>query len=185
MPTLVRHGKLRPPAAGAGQSARASGDEPGDDRPLAAGIGERAGMKRRRTARSPVRASIPVRTFSGGDDPPPGYAEAYLVAHGGPVPTAASCRRWWSRRRHRLDRMGARRRPPPWCSASCRRPVRRPMPTRAPRSCAGNGAVLLANVNCPLLAIENCTHGRLSGAGQVPTAKECSLTANMNRGHAN
>ena len=44
------------------------------------------GRKRRRTAPpSPVRRSIPVRTFSDWDDPPPGFAEADLVAHSGPV----------------------------------------------------------------------------------------------------
>ena len=44
------------------------------------------GRKRRRTAPpSSVRRSIPVRTFSDWDDPLPGFAEADLVAHSGPV----------------------------------------------------------------------------------------------------
>ena len=34
---------------------------------------------------SSVRRSIPVRTFSDWDDPPPGFVEADLVAHSGPV----------------------------------------------------------------------------------------------------
>ena len=50
-------------------------------------VRERAGgRKRRRTAApSSVRKSIPVRTFSDWDDPPPGFVEADLVAHCGPV----------------------------------------------------------------------------------------------------
>ena len=45
-----------------------------------------SGRKRRRTAApSSVRKSIPVRTFSDWDDPPPGFVEADLVAHCGPV----------------------------------------------------------------------------------------------------
>jgi hypothetical protein len=43
------------------------------------------GRTRRRTASSSgVRRSIPVRTFSDWQDPPPGFAEADLVAHSGP-----------------------------------------------------------------------------------------------------
>src|SRR6202008_3505296 len=34
---------------------------------------------------SSIRASIPVRTFSDWRDPPPGFVEADLVAHSGPV----------------------------------------------------------------------------------------------------
>ena len=50
-------------------------------------VRERAsGRKRRRTAApSSVRKSIAVRTFSDWDDPPPGFVEADLVAHCGPV----------------------------------------------------------------------------------------------------
>jgi len=47
----------------------------------------RSGERRRR--RSPpsaaVRRSVVVRTFEGWDDPPPGFVEADLVAHSGPV----------------------------------------------------------------------------------------------------
>ena len=43
------------------------------------------GATRRRTASSAVRRSVPVRTFDGWDDPPPGFVEADLVAHSGPV----------------------------------------------------------------------------------------------------
>jgi len=41
---------------------------------------------RRRSAPSAaIRRSVPVRTFDGWDDPPPGFVEADLVAHSGPV----------------------------------------------------------------------------------------------------
>lgn len=47
---------------------------------------ERVGARaRRRASPSAVRRSIPVRTFSDWDDPPPGFFEADLVAHSGPV----------------------------------------------------------------------------------------------------
>src|ERR687886_383856 len=55
------------------------------DRALRA-IREQAGGRARRRSASPssVRRSIPVRTFSDWQDPPPGYVEADLVAHCGP-----------------------------------------------------------------------------------------------------
>ncbi len=47
---------------------------------------ERCGAsKRRRGAPSPLRRSIPVRTFSDWNDPPPGFVEVDLVAHSGPT----------------------------------------------------------------------------------------------------
>ena len=36
-----------------------------------------------------MRRSIPVRTFSDWDDPPPGFMEADLVSHSGPVPAGS------------------------------------------------------------------------------------------------
>ena len=50
-------------------------------------VREQAGGRKRRKAATPssVRRSIPVRTFSDWDDPPPGFVEADLVAHSGPV----------------------------------------------------------------------------------------------------
>lgn len=50
-------------------------------------VREQAGGRKRRRAAAPssVRRSIPVRTFSDWDDPPPGFVEADLVAHSGPV----------------------------------------------------------------------------------------------------
>ena len=51
------------------------------------GVREQAGGRRRRrpAASSSVRRSIPVRTHSDWHDPPPGFMEADLVAHSGPV----------------------------------------------------------------------------------------------------
>ncbi len=44
------------------------------------------GRKRRRSSASTaLRQSIPIRTFSDWQDPPPGFVEADLVAHSGPV----------------------------------------------------------------------------------------------------
>ncbi len=50
-------------------------------------VREQAGGRRRRRTVPPssVRRSIPVRTFSDWEDPPPGFVEADLVAHSGPV----------------------------------------------------------------------------------------------------
>jgi len=51
------------------------------------GVREQAGGQRRRrpAATSSVRRSIPVRTHSDWQNPPPGFVEADLVAHSGPV----------------------------------------------------------------------------------------------------
>lgn len=56
------------------------------DRALRA-VREKTGQRgrRRASASSAVRRSIPVRTFSDWEDPPPGFIEADLVAHSGPV----------------------------------------------------------------------------------------------------
>jgi hypothetical protein len=43
------------------------------------------GTRRRAAPSAAVRRSVPVRTFDGWDDPPPGFVEADLVAHNGPV----------------------------------------------------------------------------------------------------
>lgn len=51
---------------------------------------ERTGAaSRRRDSPSAIRRSIPVRTFSDWNDPPPGFVEADLVAHSGPVASGA------------------------------------------------------------------------------------------------
>ncbi|MGH7078449.1 MAG: integrase catalytic domain-containing protein [Acetobacteraceae bacterium] len=56
------------------------------DRALREVRGRAAGRARRRAAPSAaIRRSVPVRTFSDWQDPPPGFFEADLVAHSGPV----------------------------------------------------------------------------------------------------
>jgi hypothetical protein len=55
------------------------------DRALQKVRGQAGGRGRRRAAPSAVRRSVPVRTFSDWQDPPPGFFEADLVAHSGPV----------------------------------------------------------------------------------------------------
>ena len=88
MPTLVeameRHGHMRlgPQIRAAVLAMSASTI----DRSLRQVREQAIGSKRRRAvAPSSVRKSIPVRTFSDWDDPPPGFVEADLVAHCGPV----------------------------------------------------------------------------------------------------
>ena len=89
IPTLVdameRHGHLQlGPDIRAGLIAMSAATI---DRSLRA-VREMAGGRKRRRAAPPssIRRSIPVRTFSDWDDPPPGFVEADLVAHSGPVP---------------------------------------------------------------------------------------------------
>ena len=50
-------------------------------------VRERGGGRKRRHAppSAAIRRSVPVRTFDGWDDPPPGFVEADLVAHSGPT----------------------------------------------------------------------------------------------------
>ena len=88
IPTLVdameRHGHLQlGPEIRAGLLAMSAATI---DRSLR-DVREQAGGRRRRRAAPPssIRRSIPVRTFSDWDDPPPGFMEADLVAHCGPV----------------------------------------------------------------------------------------------------
>ena len=88
LPTLVeameRHGHLRLGAEL--RSALLAMSAATIDRSLRSVREQAGGRRRRRTAPpSSVRRSIPVRTFSEWDDPPPGYVEADLVAHSGPV----------------------------------------------------------------------------------------------------
>src|SRR5215211_7665151 len=60
------------------------------DRALRAVRAQAGGGTRRRTAASSaIRRSIPVRTFADWGDPPPGFVEADLVAHSGPVASGA------------------------------------------------------------------------------------------------
>jgi hypothetical protein len=53
------------------------------DRSLRAVRARAGGSARRRRALAGVRRTVPVRTFADWDDPPPGFVEADLVAHGG------------------------------------------------------------------------------------------------------
>jgi hypothetical protein len=46
-------------------------------------IAAAGGRRRRAGLSSAIRRSVPVRTFGGWNDPPPGYVEIDLVAHGG------------------------------------------------------------------------------------------------------
>ena len=56
------------------------------DRALKTARGPTAGQRRRRSPPSAaLRRSVPVRTFDGWKDPPPGFVEADLVAHSGPT----------------------------------------------------------------------------------------------------
>lgn len=56
------------------------------DRALREVRGHAGGRARRRAAPSAaIRRSVPVRTFSDWQDPPPGFFEADLVAHSGPI----------------------------------------------------------------------------------------------------
>jgi hypothetical protein len=50
-------------------------------------VRQQAGRSSRRKAppSAAIRRSVPVRTFDGWDNPPPGFVEADLVAHSGPV----------------------------------------------------------------------------------------------------
>src|SRR5204863_1675628 len=82
------HGAARPCPAGAGSAHQITGDERGDDRsgvagyPAASGngnappVGSFGGDQAQRAG---------ARTFADWDDPPPGFVEADLVAHSGPV----------------------------------------------------------------------------------------------------
>ena len=92
-----RHGEARPPAAGAGHPRRASCDEPGDDRPLAA---RGPGTGREEAApegphRQCARASRCARSRTGTTRR---RASRRRISSrtAGRCRRAASCRRWWS-----------------------------------------------------------------------------------------
>jgi len=56
------------------------------DRALKTARGPTAGQRRRRSPpAAAIRRAVPVRTFDGWKDPPPGFVEADLVAHSGPT----------------------------------------------------------------------------------------------------
>ena len=59
------------------------------DRALASQRQRSGSGPRRRRSPSALRQSVPVRTFSDWNDPPPGFIEVDLVAHSGPVTSGA------------------------------------------------------------------------------------------------
>jgi hypothetical protein len=78
---MERHGHLHlAPEVRAGLLAMSAATM---DRALSP-VREQAGPRRRRGTPSTIRRSVPVRTFSDWQDPPPGFVEADLVAHSGP-----------------------------------------------------------------------------------------------------
>src|SRR5262245_49985458 len=84
---MVRHGHLAP--APAVRTALLKMSAATIDRALRPQR-ERCGARRRPSGSvSTIRRSIPVRTFSDWEDPPPGFVEADLVAHSGPVTNGA------------------------------------------------------------------------------------------------
>jgi len=81
---MERHGHLQ--LAGEVRTSLLSMSAATIDRALRDIRGCSEGRKRRRGAASAaVRRSVAVRTFEGWDDPPPGFMEADLVAHSGPM----------------------------------------------------------------------------------------------------
>jgi hypothetical protein len=73
-----------PGSRGAGA---ARGDQRRDDRPdprAGAQAGGRSG-RRRTGASSAIRRAVPIRTYADWNDPPPGFFEADLVSHSGPL----------------------------------------------------------------------------------------------------
>ena len=63
--------------------------------------------RRRGVAATALRRSVPIRTFSDWGDPAPGFLEADLVSHSGPVARGSFVDPGADRHRHRLDRMRA------------------------------------------------------------------------------
>jgi hypothetical protein len=81
---MERHGHLH--LAGELRSGLLSMSAATIDRALQQVKGRSGGRTRRRApASAAVRRSVAVRTFEGWDDPSPGFVEADLVAHSGPV----------------------------------------------------------------------------------------------------
>ena len=80
---MQRHGHIR--LAGEVRSAILSMSAATIDRSLREARERSGGRKRSRAvASAALRRSVPVRTFSDWNDPPPGFFEADLVAHSGP-----------------------------------------------------------------------------------------------------
>lgn len=82
LPALERHGRLR---LGARDRALVEAVSAATiDRMLTeVRLAARGGRRQRAGFSSAVRREVPVRTFDGWNDPPPGFCEVDLVAHGG------------------------------------------------------------------------------------------------------
>jgi hypothetical protein len=88
LPALERHGRLDLGEADRGRMLAVSAAT--IDRMLSeVRIAARGGRRRRAGFSSAVRREVPVRTFDDWRDPPPGFCEADLVAHGGMSVTGA------------------------------------------------------------------------------------------------
>jgi hypothetical protein len=82
LPALERHGRLTPTNEGRGLLLSVSAAT--IDRMLAGLKITAAGGRRRRVGfYSAIRREVPIRTFNDWRDPPPGFCEIDLVAHGG------------------------------------------------------------------------------------------------------
>jgi hypothetical protein len=82
LPALERHGRLN--LGGQHRELVLAVSAATIDRLLSGvRIAARGGRRRRAGFSSAVRREVPVRTFDGWEDPPPGFCEADLVAHGG------------------------------------------------------------------------------------------------------
>ena len=82
LPALERHGRLD--LTNANRALVLAASAATIDRMLSAvRIAARGGRRRRAGFSSAVRREVPVRTFNDWGDPPPGFCEADLVAHGG------------------------------------------------------------------------------------------------------
>ncbi len=82
LPALVRHGRLNLSVEEHALVLAVSAAT--IDRLLSAAKVAAAGGKRRRTGfSSAIRREVPIRTFNDWNEPPPGYCEVDMVAHGG------------------------------------------------------------------------------------------------------
>jgi len=82
LPALERHGRLDLGAADRDLVLTISAAT--IDRLLSeVRVAARGGRRRRTGFSSAVRREVPIRTFNDWNDPPPGFCEADLVAHGG------------------------------------------------------------------------------------------------------
>jgi len=82
LPALERHGRLKLDDAGRRRVLAVSAAT--IDRMLSPAKASAAGGRRRRAGfHSAIRREVPIRTFNDWNDPPPGFLEVDMVAHGG------------------------------------------------------------------------------------------------------